>query len=82
MCWQSEGDGNSNKPVKVLPKKSLPVIGGDNDCAICCSNKLSGVDFSRRVDDVDKVSQATHFGASISVCIVIEHCLIDVLLLT
>ena len=34
---------NSNQLVKVLAKKRLPVVGGDDDSAVCRSNKLGGV---------------------------------------
>ena len=72
---------NSDQLVEVLSKKSLPVIGGDNDGAVRCSNKLARVDSRRRVDDIHEVSQPTHLGTSVSVSIVtcIQLCL-DVLL--
>ena len=57
---------NSDQLVQVLSKKGLPVIGGDDDGAVCFSNKLGGVDCGRRIDDINKVSQPIHFGASVS----------------
>ena len=57
-----------NKLVQVFSNKGLPVVGGDNDSAVFCSNELADVDSSRRVHDTDKVSQPTYFSVIVSVC--------------
>ena len=54
----------------MLSKKGLPITGGDNNSAIFCPGKLADVDSSQYVDDADKVSQLSYFGAPVSVCIV------------
>ena len=58
---------DSDQLPYVLIEEGYPVIRWYYDCAFWCTYNLGGVDVSRGVDDISKVSQSTNLCASVSV---------------